>query len=143
MYTIRDLLEIKGDEVWSIEPEADAYEALQIMADKDIGSVLVIDDDRLLGIVTEKDFARRVVLRGKSSRETAVYEIMTRPVHTIHPDKNCRDALEIMTNARVSRLPVVEDGQVIGVISVRDVMKEVIYQQTETIRFWEDLSLER
>ncbi len=143
MYTVRDLLEINGVEVWSIDPNAAAYDALQIMADKNVGSVLVLEKGRLIGIVTEKDYARRVAQRDKSAYETPVYEIMTRPVYTIHPEQNYRDALEIMSEFRLSHLPVMEDDQVIGIISVRDVMKEVIYQQGETIRFWEDLSLER
>jgi CBS domain-containing protein len=143
MNTARDLIAFKGGEVWSISPDDTVYNALSLMADKDIGAVLVMEGERLVGILSERDYARKVILRGKSSKTTPVSEIMSTRVITIGPDENCQTCMEIMSTHHIRHLPVIEDNYVIGVISVSDVMREIIYQQTQTIRFWEDLELDR
>jgi CBS domain-containing protein len=113
------------------------------MEEHNIGSVLVMDGDRLAGILTDRDFSRKVLLTGQSIQSTLVTDIMAAPVYTIHPDQSCEMAMAMMTDHHIRHLPVVEDGMVVGIISMRDVVEEIIYRQRETIRFWEDLTLER
>lgn len=132
--TARHILEVKGPDVWSISPDATVYDALRMMADKDVGALLVMEGDRLVGIISERDYARKVILVGKTSRETLVREIMSSNVYTIHPDQTVEEAMEIMTNRRVRHLPVVAEGHVFGVISIGDVVKNIIYRQREMIK---------
>jgi CBS domain-containing protein len=143
MNTAKDLIAFKGGAVWSVDPDDTVFDALTLMADKEIGAVLVMEGERLLGMLSERDYARKVILRGKSSKTTPVREIMSTKVITVGPDQNCRECMEIMSNHHVRHLPVIEHNYVIGVISVSDVMREIIYQQGQTIRFWEDLELDR
>lgn len=132
--TARHLLEVKGPDVWSISPNATVYDALRMMADKDVGALLVMEGETLAGIISERDYARKVILVGKTSRDTLVREIMSSKVFTIHPDQTVEEAMELMTNRRVRHLPVVADGHVYGVISIGDVVKNIIYRQRETIK---------
>ncbi|GAP07858.1 MAG TPA: CBS domain-containing protein [Anaerolinea thermolimosa] len=132
--TARHILEVKGPDVWSISPDATVYDALRMMADKDVGALLVMEGDRLVGIISERDYARKVILVGKTSRDTLVREIMSSNVFTIHPDQTVEEAMEIMTNRRVRHLPVVAEGHVFGVISIGDVVKNIIYRQREMIK---------
>ena len=143
MNTARDLIAFKGGEVWTVSPDDTVFNALTILADKDIGAVLVMESGCLLGILSERDYARKVILRGKSSKTTPVREVMSTRVITVRPEETCQGCMEIMSNHHVRHLPVVENNYVIGVISVSDVMREIIYQQSQTIRFWEDLELDR
>src|SRR5512146_2908758 len=99
--TARHLLEVKGPDVWSITPDASVYDALRMMADKDVGALLVLENDKLAGIISERDYARKIILVGKSSRDTLVSEIMTSRLFTIHPDQTVEEAMELMTNKRV------------------------------------------
>lgn len=132
--TARHLLEVKGPDVWSISPNATVYDCLRMMADKDVGALLVTEDDKLVGIISERDYARKVILLGKSSKETYVREIMSTKLFTIHPDQTVEEAMEMMTTRRVRHLPVVADDQLLGVISIGDVVKNIIYRQRETIK---------
>ena len=132
--TARHLLEVKGPDVWSITPDASVYDALRLMADKDVGALLVLEGDKLAGIISERDYARKIILVGKSSRDTLVREIMTSRLFTIHPDQTVEEAMELMTNKRVRHLPVVVDDKVLGVISIGDVVKSIIFKQRETIK---------
>ncbi len=132
--TARHLLEVKGPDVWSITPSATVFDALRMMADKDVGALLVMEDDKLAGIISERDYARKVILVGKTSRDTLVREIMSSKVVTIHPDQTVEEAMELMTNRRVRHLPVVAEGRVFGVISIGDVVKNIIFRQRETIK---------
>lgn len=143
MNTIRDLLARKGNEVWFVDPDASVLEALWIMEDRNIGSVLVMTGERLIGILTDRDCSRKILLNSRSIQETLVSEIMNSPVITVDPDQTCHDAMEIMSLRHVRHLPVIQDEMVVGIISMRDVVEEIIYEQNETIRFWEDLTLER
>ena len=134
MTTVRQLLVLKGDYIWSIQPDASVFEALRLMADKDVGALLVMAGEKMAGILSERDYARKVVLSGKVSRETTVSEIMTPKVFTVHPDQTIEECMEMMTAKRVRHLPVVENDRVVGMISIGDVVRDIIYRQRETIK---------
>lgn len=141
MNTVRHILQIKGFDVWSIRPEQTVFEALRLMADKGVGALLVLDGDALLGIITERDYARKVILLGKSSKDTPVRQIMSSPVFTIHPDQTVEEAQQMMVEKRVRHLPVMEDGQIIGVISIGDVLRHIISRQRKALREMEERAL--
>ncbi len=138
MNTIRHILQVKGYDVWSTTPRTTVYDALRMMADKNVGALLVLDGEKVMGIFSERDYARKVVLQGRSSKETTVSEIMTSKLVTIHPDQTIEEAMELMTNKRVRHLPVMEDDHLLGMISIGDVLREIIYVQLNTIRQLED-----
>lgn len=132
--TIRHILEVKGHDVWSIAPGASVYDALRMMSDKDVGALLIMENDQMVGIMSERDYARKVVLLGKTSRETRVDEIMSKKVFTIHPDQTVEEAMELMNSKHIRHLPVVESEQVQGMISIGDVVKAIIFKQREAIK---------
>lgn len=138
MTTIRHILEVKGNDLWNIGPKATVYDALRMMSDKGIGALLVMEGDQMVGIMSERDYARKVVLLGKTSRETRVDEIMSNKVFTIHPDQTVEEAMDLMTEKHIRHLPVVEDEKVLGIISIGDVVKAIIFKQREAIREMED-----
>ena len=123
MKTVRDLLEQKGSDVWSIGPRATVYEALQLMAEKEIGAVLVLEEERVIGILSERDYARKVVLMERTSRETPVEQIMSPDPVCVGPDEMIDECLAIMTARRFRHLPVLEEGRLLGVISIGDAVK--------------------
>lgn len=129
MLSVRQCLGRKGNEVWSTRPDATVFEALQLMAERDIGALLVLDRGALVGIFSERDYARKIILRGKSSRETAVGEIMTAQVIFVRPEQTIEECMALMTEEHVRHLPVIEGDRVIGVISIGDVVKEIISEQ--------------
>jgi len=131
---VRQILEIKGNDIWSIGPDATVYDALRMMADKDIGALLVMEGEKLVGIVSERDYARKVVLKGKTSANTHIREIMTSALITVHPGQTVHECMELMTNKHIRHLPVLLDNKVLGIISIGDVVKNIIYQQRETIK---------
>ncbi|MDF1500564.1 MAG: CBS domain-containing protein [Anaerolineales bacterium] len=126
MSTIRLLLEKKGHNVWSVAPDATVYDALRLLDERDIGALLVIRGEELVGILSERDYARKVALKGKTSMKTPVHEIMTDQVIVIGPERTIEQAMAIMTERRLRHLPVVENDQVIGVVSIGDLVKEII-----------------
>lgn len=132
--TIRHILEVKGYDFWNISPNASVYDALRMMSQKDIGALIVMEDDRMVGILSERDYARKVVLLGKTSRETLVSEIMSTNVFTIHPEQTVEEAMDLMTEKHVRHLPVVADNHVIGIISIGDVVKAIIFKQRQAIK---------
>jgi CBS domain-containing protein len=134
--TIRHILEVKGHDLWCIGPQSSVYDALRMMSDKDIGALVIMQGDKMVGIMSERDYARKVVLLGKTSRETKVDEIMSKHVFTIHPDQTVEEAMELMNSKRVRHLPVAEDdqGKVLGMISIGDVVKAIIFKQREAIK---------
>jgi len=136
--TIRQLLNKKGNQVWSVTPDATVYQALEVMANKDVGAVLVMDGEQMLGIFSERDYARRCILRNRKSRDTLVKDLMTTNVITIAPGATIDDAMALMTRYHIRHLPVVEDGKVVGVISIGDVVKAVIENQEHLISHLED-----
>ena len=138
MDTVRNILQIKGNDVWATTPRTTVYDALRVMADKNCGALLVMEGEKVVGIFSERDYARKVILQGRSSKETLVSEIMTSKLHTIHPDQTVEEAMEIMTNKRVRHLPVMEGDHLVGMISIGDVLREIIYVQLSRIRDMED-----
>lgn len=138
MLIVRQLLDEKGYDVWGVRPETTIYKALELMADKNIGAVLVMEGDTLAGIFSERDYARKVALAGKSSRTMAVREAMTEQVFGVRPDQSVEGCMGLMTDKHIRHLPVFEDGQVIGVISIGDVVKGIIKEQATTIHHLED-----
>ena len=126
MKRVFDLLNEKGRAIWSLTPEATVYEAIERMADKNIGALLVMEDERLVGILSERDYARKVILKGKSSRETRVREIMSHPVICIPPEATVQRAMSLMTDHHVRHLPVAVKERVVAVISIGDVVRGII-----------------
>lgn len=129
MRTVRQLLAEKPAEVYAVAPEAPVVEAIRLMAEKSIGAVLVLRGEMLAGILSERDYARKVVLQGRSSADTPASAIMTSPVVTVTPDTPVPACMQLMTERRIRHLPVVEQGRVIGVISIGDLVKAVIADQ--------------
>ncbi|MEN6482932.1 MAG: CBS domain-containing protein [Anaerolineaceae bacterium] len=134
MKTIRHILQLKGYDIWCITSTDTVFNALKLMANKDVGALLVMEKDRLLGIISERDYARKVILVGKSSKETLVSEIMTTEIFTIHPDQTVEECLDLMTEKHIRHAPVIEDDKVIGVVSIGDVVRDIIYNQKKTIK---------
>ncbi|MBP1647930.1 MAG: putative signal transduction protein with domain [Bacteroidetes bacterium] len=138
MNNVRQLLQTKGKDVWSITPGTSVLDALKLMADKNIGALMVIDGERLAGIFSERDYARKVTLKGKSSRELTVAEIMTTDVISVRPEQTIVDCMELMTEKRIRHLPVIDAGRTVGVISIGDVVKSIISVQKDTITHLEE-----
>ena len=134
MVTVRQILKNKGTQAWSTAPQVTVFAALQLMAEKDIGALLVLADEKLVGIFSERDYARKVILHGKTSAETRVSEIMTTGVVTVRPDQTIGECMALMTEKRFRHLPVVEGDQVMGVISIGDVVKAIISDQQFVIK---------
>nr|MBA3544726.1 CBS domain-containing protein [Chthoniobacterales bacterium] len=131
--TIEKILGQKSGPIWSISPDATVYDAIALMAEKNIGALLVMENDKLAGIVSERDYSRKVMLRGKTSRNSIVREIMTTELTTANPRETVEDCLRFMTEKRIRHLPVVADGSLRGVISIGDLVKEVISAQNATL----------
>ena len=129
MKSVKQLLQAKGREIHSITPDARVIEALKLMAEKEVGALVVLDGARLAGIISERDYARKVILQGKSSHDITVREIMTSKVVTLRPSQTVEDCMTLMTDKRIRHLPVLEDGKVIGVVSIGDVVKEMLSEQ--------------
>jgi CBS domain-containing protein len=127
--TVRQLLDKKPKGTWSIAPGASVFEAIKLMADKGIGALLVIDGDNLVGIVSERDYARKIVLKGRSSKETPVREIMTEKIFYVNPDSTFNECMALFTERRIRHLPVLQDDKLVGVISSGDVIKAIISEQ--------------
>jgi CBS domain-containing protein len=129
MKTIRQLLQTKGHQVWSIGPEAMVYEALKLMAEKGVGALVVLEAGQVVGILSERDYARKVSLQGKSDQSTPVREIMTSKVVYVRLDQSIEDCMALMTDKRIRHLPVLDGNRLVGVISIGDVVKVVISEQ--------------
>lgn len=127
--TVAQALRSKGHQVWSVAPDTSMFEALRKMADHDVGALLVMDGNALAGIVSERDYARKVILMGRASRDTPVRDVMSEDVVTVTPQNTMQDCMERMTQHRIRHLPVLRDGMVIGVISIGDVVKATISEQ--------------
>lgn len=134
MHTIGQLLESKGYDIWSIAPQAPAYEAVQIMSKKDVGALLVIDEEMLVGIFSERDYARKVILKGKSSKDVSVGELMTDVVFSIDPQDTIQDCMALMTTKRIRHLPVIKNERLIGIVTIGDVVNYIISGQELTIQ---------
>jgi CBS domain-containing protein len=129
MKMVRDILQAKGRDVWSIGPDALVYDAMKLMADKGIGALLVMEGAKLVGVISERDYARKIILQGRSSHSTQVREIMTSRVVYTEPERNVEECMALMTDKRIRHLPVLEHGEVSGVISIGDLVKSIIAEQ--------------
>ena len=129
MHTAHDILRSKGQNVWAVRPDDTVLQALGVMAEHDIGAVLVLDDERLVGIFSERDYARKVVLAGRSSKDSQVKEIMTHHVVCVPPQRSIDECMALMTQNRVRHLPVIENGRMIGLVSIGDLVKDIISEQ--------------
>lgn len=129
MKFVSEILKLKGTEVFSVGPDDTVYGALELMADKNIGAVLVLEDGQVRGILSERDYARKIVLKGRVSRQTPVREIATEVVFTVEPSDTVEHCMQLMTDKRIRHLPVMQDGELGGLISIGDVVKAVISRQ--------------
>lgn len=133
MVRVKQLLGRKGHEVWTVDAEEPVLEAIQVMADRHVGALPVTRGGELVGVVSERDYARKVILLGRSSAETPVWQIMSSPVVTVTPDQDVRECMQLMTQQRIRHLPVMQDGRMVGVISIGDLVRAVIEEQDHTI----------
>ena len=129
MKTVGQLLNAKGHAAWTIEPEATVYEALELMAEKEIGALVVVQADQVVGLLSERDYARKVILKGKLSKDTLVKEIMSSPVVTVRPEQTVAECMALMTDKRIRHLPVLEGDRLAGLVSIGDLVKSIISDQ--------------
>lgn len=129
MKFVEDILNAKGRDIWFVPPDATVFQAVQMMSDKGVGALLVMEGESLRGIITERDYARKVILEGKSSRQIPVTEVMTKKVLYVAPDRPIEECMALMTGKRVRHLPVVQNGRVVGLLSIGDLIKAILERQ--------------
>ena len=134
MTNVRHILQEKGGGLWSVSPETIVFDALQVMAEKNCGALVVLEGERLVGIFSERDYARKIILKGRKSRETTVSEIMSTEVTSVHPGQSVDECMALMTEKRIRHLPVLDQDKLLGVISIGDVVKAVIAEREFTIK---------
>ena len=134
MKLVKHILKLKGSEVWSVDPGSSVYDAVDFMAEKGIGALLVMESTRLIGIISERDYARQIILKGRASESTKVSEIMTTDMVTAGPEQDVGECMVLMTDRRVRHLPILEGTRVIGVISIGDLVNAIIAEQQSTIK---------
>ena len=137
MSTVGQMLDRKGDDVWTVRPDITVYAALELMAEKNIGAVIVTENDQVVGFFSERDYARKVILQGKSSKTVTVGELMTREVLYVSRDSSIEECMSLMTDKRIRHLPVMDEDKLVGVISIGDVVRAVISSRESTIRHLE------
>lgn len=131
--TVRDILHSKGNDVWTTTPEASVYDAIRIMGERGIGALVVVEDGKVAGVFSERDYSRKVVLRGRTSRDTLVAEILSRPALTVHSGSGVEICMELMTKHRIRHLPVIDDGALIGLVSMGDIVNWMLQTQRHLI----------
>ncbi len=136
--TVRMILKHKGSDVWSLPPDTTVYAAIALMAEKSVGTIVVISGEQLVGILSERDYARKVILKGKLSKETLVSEIMSSPVLTVEPEWTADECMRLMTKQRIRHLPVMDQGNLVGIVSIGDLVKAIVSVQAETIQYLSD-----
>lgn len=141
MYSVKDILKEKGSEVHTIGPEATVYEALKKMAGKNIGALLVTKDDKVIGVFSERDYARKIILKGKSSKESLVGELLSERIFYVKLTATTNECMQLMNDHRVRHLPVLDDGKLIGLVSIGDIVNKIIQGQSHTIKQLEDYIL--
>jgi len=134
METVRQLLEQKGHDVWSVAPDTSVYDAVKLMATQNVGALVVLQEQRVVGVISEREYSRQVILKGRSSKTTAVREIMVTPVLYARPDQTVEECMALMTDKRTRHLPVLDGDQLIGIVSIGDLVKAVIANQELIIR---------
>lgn len=134
MTTVRDILRAKGNQIWRVSPDTTVFYALELMAEKNVGALVVLDGESLAGIFSERDYARKIILKGKASKETSVEEIMSAEVTTVDPGQSVDECMALMTDKRIRHLPVVEGEKLVGLISIGDVVKAVISEREFIIK---------
>jgi CBS domain-containing protein len=135
--TVSWILAQKSSAVWTVRSDATVYDAIKLMAEKNVGALPVVDDVQLLGIISERDYTRKVILKGRASKETLVSEIMSNDLVVTHPNESLTGCMRVMTEKRVRHLPVLEDGKLVGILSIGDALKWLISAQTATIEHLE------
>lgn len=133
MRSVAELLHAKGNQVWAVAPDQTVLDALRVMADKEVGALLVTSGEKVLGILSERDYARKIVLKGKSSETTAVAEVMSSEVTSVSPRQSIEECMAVMTEKRIRHLPVIDEGKLVGIVSIGDLVKAVIEDQKFTI----------
>ncbi len=143
MLTVKQLLQLKRDEsTYSVSPQASVYDALKLMAEKNVGAVMVVDENnQMIGIFTERDYARKIVLKGKTSLETPIYEIMTSEMITVNPEQTLEECMNLMTKWHIRHLPIMENGRLSGMVSMRDVVEVLLSTKEGTIASLENYIL--
>lgn len=141
MYLVKDILDEKGYEVYNIEPEATVYEALKKMAGKNIGALLVVKDEKVVGVFSERDYARKIILKGKSSKDSTVGELLSERIFYVKPSTSTNECMQIMTDHRVRHLPVLDEEKLVGIVSIGDIVNKIIQGQKNTIKQLEDYIL--
>ncbi|MGD2036176.1 MAG: CBS domain-containing protein [Bacteroidales bacterium] len=141
MYSVKDILKEKGYDVQTIEPEATVYEALKKMAGKNIGALLVTKNDKVVGVFSERDYARKIILKGKSSKESTVGELLSDRIFYVKPTATTNECMQLMTDHRVRHLPVLENEKLVGIVSIGDIVNKIIQGQSHTIKQLEDYIL--
>lgn len=134
MNTVAQLLEAKNPDIWSIAPDASVFDAIKLMAEKSIGAVLVLEKGKLIGIMSERDYARKVILKSRASRETPVKDIMTEKLICVNPDNTIDECMSIMTEKKIRHLPVLDNKKLTGIISIGDVVRSIIVDHEHTIQ---------
>jgi len=129
MITVKQMLEEKGNAVWTITPDANVFDALKLMAEKEVGALIVLEKGAVVGIISERDYARKIALMGRLAQDTPVKEIMTLQINFVHPSSSSEECMALMTDKRIRHLPVIEKDKLVGVISIGDVVKSIISQQ--------------
>lgn len=137
MKSVKDVLNEKGYETWSIAPDASVFEAIEMMAQKEVGALLVLDADNLTGIISERDYTRKVILKGKSSREIKIRAIMTSPAICADAEQDIKECMALMTSKKIRHLPVLENNRLVGMVSLGDLVKSIIAEQDSQIRDFE------
>ncbi len=130
---VEDILKTKGAQVWSIPPEATVFEAINLMAEKNVGALLVMEQGRLVGVVSERDYTRKVILQGRASKQTSVREIISAQVIYVDPQASVQECMRLMVSHRIRHLPVIQQGKVVGVVSIGDLVNWIISSQQSTI----------
>jgi CBS domain-containing protein len=134
MTTVSSVLHAKGNTIWSVAPDETVFDALKIMAEKNIGALLVMQKEKVVGVFSERDYARKIALKGESSHTTAVKDVMTSGVLSVNPEQSIDECMALMTNKHVRHLPVVENGNLIGLVSIGDIVKTIISEHEYTIK---------
>ena len=134
MITVKDLLDKKGYDYWYVKPKSTVFEALQKMAEKDVGALMVIDNSKLAGMFSERDYARKIILHGISSKQAVVSDYMTKIIVTVKPQTSINDCMALMTEKRVRHLPVLDHNEIQGIVSIGDIVNAIIHQQNITIK---------